>query len=105
MHALNVIFWILFASVVAFIGWTFLQLFVEGFASGRPKRSSKRPGRHATGGSLAGDGAAAMISSDLGTSTTSGDLAAGDSGSGDSGGGEFSGGGGESGGGGSSGGW
>lgn len=105
MHALNVIFWIFFALVVAFVGWTFLQLFLEGFASRRHERGSKRAGRHATGGSLAGDGAAAMLGSDLGTSTTSGDFSGGDSSGGDSGGGEFSGGGGESGGGGSSGGW
>ena len=105
MHVLNVIFWIFFASVVAFIGWTFLQLFVEGLASRRQGRGSKRPGRHAAGGSSFGDGAVGMIGSDLGTSTTSGELAGADSSGGDSGGGELSTGGGESGGGGSSGGW
>src|SRR5687768_4445282 len=105
MHALDVIFWIFFASVVAFIAWTFIQLLVEGFKDRRHQRFSKRPVRPAKGGASSGDAAAAMIGSDLGTSMTSGDVASGESGGGDSGGGEFSGGGGESGGGGSSGGW
>jgi len=57
MHALDVIFWIFFASVAAFIGWTFIRLFTETLWDRRSVRKVKRPipsgnagGLHATTG-------------------------------------------------------
>lgn len=121
MHPLNVIFWILFGSVAAFIAWSFLRMFVEMLGERRSGRQIQRPsGRSdnteifgaAAGGvaASAGDMAGPIGASDDYSSISLGDLGggesqSGDSGSGDSGVGDFSGGGGEYGGGGSSGGW
>lgn len=111
MHALDVIFWIFFASVAAFIGWTFIRLFTETLWDRRSARKVKRPippgnagSLHATTGGVQSGGDVPMSGSDYSSSITQGDLDSGDSGGGDSG-GDFSGGGGESGGGGSSGSW
>jgi uncharacterized membrane protein YgcG len=118
VHPLTVIFWILFASVAAFIGWSFLRMFAEMLDERRYTRGVKPSGRAdnaGTGGAVSegvqsyGDASAPMSQSEYGSSATSGDPGSGDStgdsGGGDSGGGDFSGGGGESGGGGSSGSW
>lgn len=116
MHAFNVIFWILFASVAAFIGWSFIQIFFEMLRDRRRSREVTRPGGwsnagtlgNATGGVHAGGDAATQMSGfDQGAPTSEGGSGSesGESNGGDSGGGDFSGGGGESGGGGSSGGW
>ena len=115
MHALDVAFWLFFAAVVAWIGWTFLQLFVE-WVRDRPRsaRPVKRPMRahSVTAGGIAGDsiggfdrGDAASHGDITSGDSNDGDTSSGDSNGGDSGGGDFSGGGGESGGGGGSGGW
>jgi uncharacterized membrane protein YgcG len=103
MHALDVIFWIFFASVVAFIGWSFLRMFVEVLSDRRPRREGRRRARSSdavTLGGVTADAATGMIGSDHGSSNADSHDVGGESNNGD-----FSGGGGEYGGGGSSGGW
>ncbi len=118
MHPLDIVFWVFFTAVAAFIGWSFIRMFVEILSDRRHMREIKRPARSgnapilggATGGSQSsGEAATSIGGSDYGSSISIGDLGSGesngDSGGSDSGSGDFSGGGGDSGGGGSSGGW
>ena len=124
MHPLNVVFWVFFTAVAAFIGWSFIRMFVEMLSDRRHMRETQRPARSGNtpilggatgGGQSVGESATSIGGSDYGHSITIGDLGSdasngGDSGGGDSGGsdsgsGDFSGGGGDYGGGGSSGGW
>lgn len=115
MHPLDVVFWVFFTAVAAFIGWSFIRMFVEILSDRRHTREHQRPARFADapfpGGATGGAEADTSIGgSDYGSSITIGDLGSGasnggDSGGSDSGGSDFSGGGGDYGGGGSSGGW
>jgi hypothetical protein len=113
MHPLDVVFWVFFIAVAAFITWSFIQMFVEMLSDRRHMREIKRPARSgnvpipggATGGQSGGEAVTSIGESDYGSSISIGEFGSGDSNGGDSGSGDFSGGGGESGGGGSSGGW
>ena len=119
MHPLDVVFWVFFTAVAAFIGWSFIRMFVEMFSDRRHMREGQRPARSGNarvlGGATGGQSVTSIGGSDSGSSITIGDLGSGasnggasnggDSGGGDFSGGDFSGGGGDFGGGGSSGGW
>jgi uncharacterized membrane protein YgcG len=104
MHALDIAFWLFFAAIVAWIGWTFLELLIGAFRDRHTPGKVKRPMK--ARGTAAGLAADTAVGFDHGDTGSDADIAGSDSNGGESGGGgDFSGGGGESGGGGSSGGW